>query len=92
MEDAMSVMAQHNFHVPMPAGLYRNLRAEAQRRGIPATVLARQVLEAWLAAHRRLRVAEEIAAYAAAAGGTADDLDPGLEAAAIEALRRESNP
>jgi hypothetical protein len=91
MENAMSTTAQHNFHLPLPAGIYRDLRSEAERRGVPATVLARQVLQAWLAAHRRLRVSEEIAAYAAEAGGTADDLDPDLEAAAVEALRRESS-
>jgi hypothetical protein len=89
MEDAMEDVAQHNFHVPMPARLYRDLRVEAERRGVPATALVRQVLEEWLEAHRRLVVAEAIAAYAADVAGTPGDLDPELEAAAVEALDSE---
>ena len=85
----MSGVAQHNFHLPMPARLYRDLRAAAERRGVPATVLARQVLEEWLEAHRRLAVSEAITAYAADAAGTAADLDPELESAGVETLSRE---
>ena len=85
----MNAMASHNFHLPMPAGLYRDLRAAAERRGVPATALARQVIEEWLEAHRRLAVSEAISAYATGAAGTVADLDPELEAAAVEALRSE---
>lgn len=82
----MSGMAYNNFHVPMPSQLYRELRTEAERRGVPATALARQVLEEWLEEHRRLTVAEAIAAYAAEVAGTTADLDPELEAATIETV------
>ncbi|MGV8042636.1 MAG: hypothetical protein AB2L07_22160 [Thermoanaerobaculaceae bacterium] len=88
----MGSMAQHNFHVPMPAEMYRDLRAEAERRGVPATALVRQVLEEWLEAHRRLVVAEAIAAYAAGMAGTSGDLDPELETAAVESLERDGAP
>ena len=89
MKQAMSSVADHNFHLPMPARLYRDLRAAAERRGVPATVLARRVLEEWLEAHRRLAVSEAIAAYAAGAAGSATDLDPELESAGLETLARE---
>jgi hypothetical protein len=89
MEAAMSGAASHNFHVPMPPRLYRDLRAEAERRGVPATALARQVIEEWLEAHRRLVVSEAIAAYAAGAAGTVADLDPELESAGVETMSRE---
>lgn len=85
----MGGVAQHNFHVPMPAQMYRDLRIEAERRGVPATALVRQVLEEWLEAHRRLVVAEAIAAYAADVAATGADLDAELEAAAVEALGSE---
>jgi hypothetical protein len=89
MKGAMGDVTQHNFHVPMPARLYRDLRIEAERRGVPATALVRQVIEEWIEAHRRLVVAEAIAAYAADVAGTRADLDPELEAAAVEALDSE---
>lgn len=85
----MPDVTQHNFHVPMPGEMYRNLRAEAVRRGMPATALARQVIEEWLETRRRLAVAEAITTYAAEVAGTQMDLDPELEAAAVEALRTE---
>lgn len=88
----MASMAQHNFHVPMPAQMYRDLRAAAERRGVPATTLVRQVLEEWLKAHRRLVVAEAIAAYAADVAGTTADLDPEVETAAVEAMPPEQKP
>lgn len=86
----MTESAKHNFHLPMPARLYRDLRTEAERRGIPATVLARRVLEDWLEERRRLAVAEAISAYAAQVAGTRDDLDPELEAAAVAAMPADS--
>jgi len=89
MRNAMNGVARHNFHLPMPARLYRDLRAAAERRGVPATVLARQALEEWLEAHRRLAVSEAIAAYAAGAAGTTADLDPDLESAGVETLAGE---
>ena len=37
-----------NFHLPLPDSVYRRLRKEAEHRGIPATALAREAVEAWL--------------------------------------------
>ena len=85
----MSRVASHNFHLPMPSRLYEDLRAEAARRGVPTTALARQVLEEWLEAQRRLVVAEAIATYAAGVRGGAEDLDEELEAAAVSELRKD---
>ena len=81
--------AKKNFHVPMPPGLYDRLRAESERRGTAATTLVREAVEVWLEQSERERLRREIAAYAADAAGTADDLDGDLEAASIEHLTDE---
>jgi len=73
-----------NFHLPLPEPTYRRLRDAAERTGQAATTLARHAIEAWLREHRRSMVREEIARYAVEAAGTRDDLDEGLEAAALE--------
>ena len=75
-----------NFHLPLPEPVYRALREEAAAAKRPATVVARQVIEAWLRERRRAVVREAIAAYAAEHAGTAADLDPALEAAGLEVL------
>lgn len=76
-----------NLHVPLEAELYERLRAEAERTGRPATRIAREAIERFLAEMRRTAVREAIASYAAACAGSKDDLDPELEAAAVEFLR-----
>jgi predicted DNA-binding protein len=76
-----------SFHLVLPADLYEELRAEARRRGRPATAVARQVIEDGLRALRRQELAEEIAEYARENAGTLADLDVELEAAGIESLR-----
>lgn len=76
-----------NFHLPLPEPLYQELRAVADAAGEPATTVARMAIQAWLRERRRAAVREAIAAYAVSVGGTADDLDQDLEAAALEALR-----
>ena len=78
---------KRNLHVPLPEGLYRQLRAEAERTQRPATDLAREAIDRWLLEERRATLHDEIARYAAAAAGTESDLAPDLEAAAIEHLR-----
>jgi predicted DNA-binding protein len=83
---------QHNFHLPLPSELYRELRAEAARLGQPATLLARQAIEAWMEQRRAAALHAEIAAYAAEHGGTDVDLDPQLEAAGLELWREEAQP
>jgi len=75
-----------SFHLPLPADLYEELRAEARRRGRPATTVARQVIEDGLRALRRHELAEEIAEYARENAGTSADLDAALEAAGVESL------
>jgi predicted DNA-binding protein len=77
-----------SFHLPLPADLYEELRALSRRRGRPATVVAREAIQGGLRALRRQQVAEEIAEYARECAGTPADLDPELEAAGIEALRK----
>ncbi len=37
-----------NFHVPLPEGSYAELRAEAERLQVPATMLAREAINSWL--------------------------------------------
>jgi predicted DNA-binding protein len=78
---------RRSFHLPLPADLYEELRAEARRRGRPATAVARQVIEDGLRALRRQELREEIAEYARENAGTSADLDAELEAASIESLR-----
>lgn len=83
----MKSSSTRSFHLPLPAVLYEELRAEARRRGRPATVVAREAIAESLRALRRQELAEEIAEYARANAGTSADLDSELEAAGIEHLR-----
>jgi predicted transcriptional regulator len=82
----MTTSASRNLHVPLPESLYRRLRLEAERTRRPATELAREAIDRWLVERQRAAVHDAIAVYAAARAGTTDDLDPMLEAAAIEHL------
>jgi len=75
-----------NFHVPLPEQTYDNLRAEAERAQVPATILAREAIDAWLRQQMRKTRHEAIAAYAAEMAGTDLDLDLDLESAGIEHL------
>ena len=76
----------HNLHVPLPTGIHTRLRAEAKRSGQPATTLAREAIEAWLADRENEALHHAIADYAQAVAGTPDDLDPELESAAVDQL------
>jgi predicted transcriptional regulator len=82
---AMKSVAR-NFHVPLPDDLHAALRAEAERAGKPATALAREAIETFVHRRRRVALHEAIASYAASCAGTAADLDPLLERAAVEHL------
>jgi len=73
-------------HVPLPEATYRRLRDEAERSSRPATVLAREAIDRWLAEAECAAVHEAIAEYARAVAGGPDDLDVGLEAAGVEHL------
>jgi predicted DNA-binding protein len=83
---AKTIPKRKKLHVPLEEGLYRRLRAEANRTGRPATQLARDAIDRYLAELRRAALHEEIASYAAAAAGTRADLDPGLESAGADHL------
>lgn len=87
----MKTADAHNFHVPLPAGVYSRLRSEAERQHKPATQLVKQVLEYWLEEQEKLALHEEIARYAAEAAGSGDDLDEQLEDAALEHLKNSEN-
>ena len=76
-----------NFHLPLPEPLYRRLQDVAARANRPATAVARYAIESWLRHQRRVAVREAIAAYAAGAAGSREDLDPDLETASLEAWR-----
>jgi hypothetical protein len=75
-----------NFHLPLPEQTYDQLRAEAERRQVPATSLAREAIDLWLLDCTRRARHDAIAAYAAEMAGTNLDLDPELEMAGIENL------
>jgi hypothetical protein len=75
-----------NFHLPLPEQTYFQLRAEAERTQVPATVLAREAIDVWLEQQMRLARHAAIASYATEMAGSDFDLDPALEAAGIEHL------
>ncbi|MGH9442353.1 MAG: hypothetical protein ACRD16_08750 [Thermoanaerobaculia bacterium] len=77
-----------NFHLPLPAPTYAELREQAEREGRPATSVAREAIESWLALRRKMELHEEIAVYAEAMRGTPADLDRSLERAAARRLRK----
>jgi predicted transcriptional regulator len=77
-----------NFHLPLSEEVYAALREQAAALSRPATVIAREAIEAWLRERHRASVREAIAEYAAKHAGTATDLDPALEAAALQLLRK----
>lgn len=77
-----------NFHLPLPKGTYDELRAEAERAQLPATTVAREAISSWLRARKKAARRQAVMEYAARMSGTRFDLDPILEAAAIEELVR----
>ncbi len=85
----MKTSAVRNFHLPLSAELYDELREQARRRGRPATVIAREALEEGLRVRRAQELHEEIAQYAREHADTAADLDPALEKAGLQSLARK---
>ena len=83
----MKTAVAHNFHVPLPSGVYSRLRSEAERQHKPATQLVKQAVEYWLEEQEKLALHEEIARYASELAGTCDDLDEQLEVAGVEHLK-----
>jgi hypothetical protein len=76
--------ALRNFHVPLPEGIYEDLKAEAAAGNRSANALAREAIAYWLDVQRRARVHQEVLEYAMAMAGTEHDLDIALEAAGLE--------
>src|ERR1039458_7304257 len=58
-----------NFHLPLPEQTYTGLRAEAERRGVPATTLAREAVDWWLRQQVRKARDEANAAHATEKAG-----------------------
>ncbi|MFL6192952.1 MAG: hypothetical protein ACJ75H_02180 [Thermoanaerobaculia bacterium] len=79
----MALRATINFHLPLTPELHDQLREEAAATGQPATVVAREALQAALDQRRRRRLYVEIASFASAHAGTDLDLDEDLEHAGI---------
>ncbi|HEY3411871.1 MAG TPA: hypothetical protein VGM51_02325 [Armatimonadota bacterium] len=75
-----------NFHLPLPEQVYAQLRAEADRNGVPATTLARDAINFWLRNQAKEARHNAIATYATQMAGTELDLDSDLESAGIESL------
>ncbi len=75
-----------NFHLPLPERTYAQLRAEAERTKVPATMLAREAIDLWLRHQMRVARHAAIATYAVEMGGSGADLDAGVESASIEYL------
>lgn len=75
--------------MPLPEVLYDRLRELSRERGRPATSLVREAIEEWVVRSEKLRIHEEIAAYAGAEAGGEHDLDPELEEAAAEEFFNE---
>lgn len=73
-------------NLPLPQDMHDAIFAESRRLGVSATRLVRAVLEDWLRERQRELRREEIWRFALKHAGT--DLDPVLEAAATEELRR----
>ncbi|MBX3142719.1 MAG: hypothetical protein KF813_03100 [Trueperaceae bacterium] len=73
-----------NLHVPLSLELHTSLKAQATRLRTPATVLARDAIEAWIQKCKQEQLTEEIRAYAEAVAGSGDEFDKALEAAGIE--------
>jgi hypothetical protein len=83
---AMSSNIMRNLHVPLPEPTYRRLRTEAQRSNRPATEIAREAIDRWLAEQHRLMIHESVALYAADMAGSSADLDEEMEAAGVETM------
>jgi len=82
----MTTQTQRNFHLPLPEDIYNDLRAESRRMKQPATRIARQAIENWLKARRRLELHASIANYAEKHAGSDADIDEAMEEIAAEHL------
>ena len=81
-----------NFDLSLPEETYKGLREEAERTHQPATAIAREAIESWLRQCRRMARHQAISDFAKEFAGTTLDLDPQLEAAAVEHLLLTEQP
>ena len=90
----MSAQDARNFHVPLSHDLYDQLRSEAERSNMPATVLVRRAIVFWLQQRKKAALHHAIAEYAGEYAGTGEDLDRDLEEAAAALLlsNQENGP
>jgi hypothetical protein len=70
--------------------MYLALRAAAEQTQRPANALAREAIAQWLETQRQARLDQAVQDYAEAMAGTPEDLDPDLEAAALELIGRDA--
>ena len=82
----MSVTTYKKLNLPLPEEMHKALFAESRYAGVPATRLARSVLEGWIEQRQRERRRDEVREFATKYGGSELDLDPVLEDAAAEEL------
>jgi predicted DNA-binding protein len=80
--------ATKDFHLPLSAAIYEELRREAELEGRPMTVVAREAIEDWLEQRRKNALHEQIVEYAAAHKGSEADLRRPLEQVAVRHLRK----
>jgi hypothetical protein len=79
-------MRSQNFHLPLPAEIYMELRKAAEELHAPATQIVRSVLESWLRERKKKALHQQITLYAEAVAGTEFDLIEDLESASTEHL------
>lgn len=84
LEVPVGSTSKKHLHVPLPTDVHEDLKAQAQRVGEPATVIARRAIEDRVRVLQREQIADEISEYARAVAGTVDDYDPAIEAAGTD--------
>ena len=84
-----STARKNNFHIPLSAETYRELRRVAVESKRPATQLVRDAIEHWLSEQRKNVLQREIEVYAQENAGGRFDLDAELEASGVEYLVKQ---
>ena len=84
----MATTTIKKFNLPLPAKMHEALFSASREAGVPATRLARSVLEAWLRDRQRESRRAEVRRYAEEHANTEFDLDTEVEAAATTELQR----
>jgi hypothetical protein len=86
----MSAMkrALRSLHLSLPSGIYEEIQAESRKLGLPAAVVASQILGEGMRKRHHQKIREKIIEYARRRAGTPADLDTAFEAAGVESLAR----